>query len=264
MELKNNPGLLAKLEKEEGNTNYWIKNYPKIKQLLSSKIELNNAQETDKEYIFENGVIKKLLQVSPSLQQQDLPLQQQQQDLPSQQQQQDLPSQQQQQLPSKYFKLREFLAAKNWKEADEETSKVMLQVAGREKKGWLRVEDIEQFPCEDLHIIDQLWVEYSDRKFGFSIQKEIYHSLGGKREYNREVWKNFGKEVGWYKRGNKSWIVMNYNYISDENGKIVTPYEGHLPWGWGWRVGELGRGLGELGWLGGISFLAQRLVECNI
>jgi len=87
-----------------------------------------------------------------------------------------------------YINLRNLLAAKKWKEADEETLRVMLKVAGREKEGWLNEESIEKFPCEDLRTIDQLWVKYSNGRFGFSVQKRIYQSLGGTREYNSEIW----------------------------------------------------------------------------
>ncbi|MGD1714200.1 GUN4 domain-containing protein [Dapis sp. BLCC M172] len=221
LELKNNYQLLAELEKdaidkslksnnsvilsyestpsdrEAGNANYWLKNYPKIKQLLSSEMILNNEKKSGKKYIFENGSIKKLLEVSP-----------------------------QQSLPTKYFTLREFLAAKKWKEADIETYKVMLQVAEREKERYLDIKEIEQFPCQDLRIIDQLWVKYSDGKFGFSLQKKIYQSLGGTRKYNQEVWENFAKEVGWIQGEGEeeNWMLWDDLAFSTD-----THYEGHLP-----------------------------------
>ncbi|MGD1704612.1 GUN4 domain-containing protein [Dapis sp. BLCC M229] len=232
LELKNNHQLLAELEKdavdksipsnnstvlspestnnqETGNANYWIDNYPKIRQLLCSEMTLDNEQKSGKKYIFDNGSTKKLLEVSP-----------------------------QQSLSSKYFKLREFLAAKNWKEADMEAYRVMLQVAGREEKHFLRVEDIEKFPCEDLCIIDQLWVKYSDGKFGFSVQKKIYQSLGGTKEYNKEVYEQFANKVGWHDK--KGWLGYSDLYAP------LARYTGHLPivlWGivWGWE--EERRGL---------------------
>lgn len=55
-----------------------------------------------------------------------------------------------------YEKLCDLLAAGNWKEADEETAKVILKVAKREKEGWLDTKSIDNFPCEDLRTIDQL------------------------------------------------------------------------------------------------------------
>ncbi len=35
--------------------------------------------------------------------------------------------------------------------------------------------------CEDLRTIDQLWVKYSNGRFGFSVQKRIWHSIGGNK-----------------------------------------------------------------------------------
>ena len=100
-----------------------------------------------------------------------------------------------------YTPLRDLLAGRKWKEADRETRRTMLQAAGREKEGWLRTEDIDQFSCEDLRIIDQLWRESSQGRFGFSVQKEIYQNLDGKRKYNQQVKEIFGDRVGWRKRG---------------------------------------------------------------
>ncbi len=238
LELKNNNQLLAELEKdavdqplpstnsiilspeytpsdqEKGNANYWLKNYPKIQQLLCSEMTLDNEQKSRKKYIFENGEIKKLLEVLPP----------------------------QQSLPSKYFKLRQFLAARKWEDADDETYEVMLKVVGREEGPWLDVKDIEQFPCEDLNIIDQLWLKYSGGKFGFSVQKKIYQKLGGTKESNKETWENFGKQVGWYI--NESWTFVNYEKI-DGKESVDVPYLGHLPlrfsrYRGGFKMGAMG------------------------
>ncbi len=109
-----------------------------------------------------------------------------------------------------YTRLRDLLASGKWKEADIETSRAMLQAAGREKEGWLSREDLDNFSCEDLRIIDQLWLESSQGKFGFSVQKDIFQNLGGTREYNREVWENFSTQVGW-RQGRR---MVNYSDIS--------------------------------------------------
>jgi hypothetical protein len=120
-----------------------------------------------------------------------------------------------------YTKLRDLLVAKNWKEADLETDKRMLEVAGRESQGWLRVEDVENFPCQDLGTIDKLWVKYSGGKFGFSVQKQIYQDLGGTKDYDKKVWESFGDKVGWRKGG--SWL--SYSDVTFSEGH----YMGHLP-----------------------------------
>lgn len=122
-----------------------------------------------------------------------------------------------------YTNLRDLLAAGKWKEADAETTRAMLQAAKREEEGWFRYEDIDNFSCEDLRIIDQLWVSASQGKFGFSVQKEIYESLGGTREYNEEVWNKFGDRVGW-----RNWRKGGWLYYSDLTFGREAP-KAHLP-----------------------------------
>jgi hypothetical protein len=97
----------------------------------------------------------------------------------------------------------------------------MLQVANRTEEIWLRESDIDNFPCEDLRTIDQLWVKYSGGRFGFSVQAKIYRELGGTQQYNERFWNAFGDRVGW--RVNKSWI-----YYKDVTFDLKAPL-GHLP-----------------------------------
>ena len=103
-----------------------------------------------------------------------------------------------------YINLRNLLAAGKWQEADAETARLMLKVAGREKEGYLDVEHINNFPCEELRKIDQLWVKYSNGRFGFSVQKHIYQTLGGTTEYDSKSWEAFGDRVDWCVNGHWS------------------------------------------------------------
>ena len=120
-----------------------------------------------------------------------------------------------------YRKLDRLLASGEWKEADEETARVMFKAAGREKQGCLSTESIEKFPCEDLRTIDQLWVKYSNGHFGFSVRKHIYQSLGGTSEYNVEVCERLGDRVGW--RQKNEWLTYKDITFSE------TAPEAHLP-----------------------------------
>ncbi|WP_258004440.1 GUN4 domain-containing protein [Cylindrospermopsis raciborskii] len=124
--------------------------------------------------------------------------------------------------PINYTKLETLLKAQMFKEADEETDRVMLAVANRQSEGWLRVEDAEKFPCKELRTIDNLWLKYSQGKFGISVQQEIYKNLvnlvgGFKINYGDP----FGDRVGWRKDG--SWLDY-----SDLNFSLSAP-TGHLP-----------------------------------
>ncbi len=154
-----------------------------------------------------------------------------------------------------YVKLRDLLAAKDWKAADKETADRMCEVMNRQKKGWLRVEDIQKFPCLDLGNIDRLWVTYSQGRFGFTVQKKIWESCGSPTEYNKD-WEKFGVQVGWRsKMEGGDWL--SYSQL---NFDLNAP-RGHLPFvvvvRFVWR-------LGAVAWIPfPLSSVASRLVDCS-
>lgn len=151
-----------------------------------------------------------------------------------------------------YTKLRDFLTAGQWKEADYETYLVMLEAVGRTNGDWIRDQELLNFPCTDLRTIDRLWVKYSNGRFGFSVQKQIYLEVGGLPDgkYYYQAWEKLGERVGW--RVKESWIKY-----SDVKFHTNAPV-GHLPGGW-WIGGFL-----IWVWFGGVSSLASRLVDCNM
>jgi len=100
-----------------------------------------------------------------------------------------------------YTRLQDFLKAEQWQEADRETLAVMLKAAKREEQGWLNIESIEKISCTDFRTIDELWVNYSNGRFGFSVQKRIWESVGGKPDADEETWQAWGECVGWYVDG---------------------------------------------------------------
>lgn len=127
----------------------------------------------------------------------------------------DLPTLENTPLQADYTQLENLLAQGNWKEADKETEKIMLKVANREQEGWIDANAIESFSCADLRQIDQLWVKYSDGKFGVSRQKEIYLETGNPLgKFQESTYNQFGDRIGW--RKNDKWL--NYSdLILDEN-----------------------------------------------
>jgi hypothetical protein len=82
--------------------------------------------------------------------------------------------------------------------------------------------DTPSIRCSDLRTIDRLWVKYSDGRFGFSVQKRIWESVGGKPDTNELTpYDKFGDRVGW--RKNLEWI--DYANVSFS----LNAPEGHLP-----------------------------------
>ena len=65
------------------------------------------------------------------------------------------------------------MAKENWFEANKETIRLILAVTAKEIEE-LTPEDIQHFPCNDLMVIDRLWMKYSNDRFGFSPQLKIY------------------------------------------------------------------------------------------
>ena len=123
-----------------------------------------------------------------------------------------------------YTKLCNFLKKQQWKEADQETTKVMLKAANREGE-YLRHEDIMNFPSSDLRTINQLWLQYSQNKFGFSTQYDIYSRLGSCGKRNEEVWEQFSYIVGW--RHREKWL--DYSELTFD---LNLSFQGHLPTVW--------------------------------
>ncbi|MEH2063803.1 MAG: GUN4 domain-containing protein [Nostoc sp.] len=123
-----------------------------------------------------------------------------------------------------YTQLRDLLAQHKWKEADIETTKLMLKVMSKNYWNEVYKEDIDNFSCQDLHSIDQLWEQYSYGYFGFSIQQTIWSEMGGQVDYETE--KRLGDRLGWRKEGN--WL--DYEQLTFKLSPL-TPM-GHLPANW--------------------------------
>ncbi|MBD2197406.1 MULTISPECIES: GUN4 domain-containing protein [Calothrix] len=141
----------------------------------------------------------------------------------------------------KYNALTEFLKARKWEEADGETATITRNIIGKDKAHPLYINDLKTFPCTDLRNIEQLWLKYSDKRFGFSKQKQIISNLvitqteqQKKEDY---AWKEFSNQVGWYR------------VISKQNAP-----DGHFP-----AIGTWWNAY-EPGWL---EALFSRIDACN-
>ena len=117
--------------------------------------------------------------------------------------------------------LDKLLATGKWKEADIETYKVMLKIAGRQKEGNLDFNSIKNFSCSSMQDIDKRWVKASNGRFGFSVQKQIWTDIASTAGYNSDNFNKFSDQVGWRTKNN--WLRY-----SDLTFNINAP-RGHLP-----------------------------------
>jgi hypothetical protein len=106
----------------------------------------------------------------------------------------------------RFKRLQELLAAGDWRQADRETIQVILSVTGASDLESISPNDVRQFPCNELYVIDRLWTNYSQGRFGFSVQAQLYQSVGGSLEttiaQDYSVIERFGDRVGWRVNGN--------------------------------------------------------------
>ncbi len=123
-----------------------------------------------------------------------------------------------------YSKLRLALEAKRWEIADRETWMIFRSFA--EKTGWnwrIPSNKLLDFPSLDLRTINTLWQTYSNHRFGFSSQIQVYQECGGllNGNFESELWEKFGKRVGW--ANERYWL-----YCFELNFSLEAP-KGHLP-----------------------------------
>lgn len=158
---------------------------------------------------------------------------------------------------STYAKLEELLKAGQWREADQETYRLMITnpAVGKEEGQWFDRKDLEEFPCEDLRILDQLWVKYSNGKFGFSVQKKIWQGCGSPMTSGK-AWDNFCVKVGWQD-------PTASHYMSSDELKYDLTFSptGELPL-WGGGVGSWLLSWGGLGVAS--SFFLSRAQTCEL
>jgi hypothetical protein len=70
--------------------------------------------------------------------------------------------------------LEQLLEEKQWEEADKETSWLLRLASETELKIEPTLNTVDHLPCADLQAMDRLWIQYSQGRFGFSVQRQIY------------------------------------------------------------------------------------------
>lgn len=116
-----------------------------------------------------------------------------------------------------YASLQELLVQQDFQAADRLTTLKMCEISGSEAvaRGWLYFTDVKRIPKADLNTINDLWVIYSEGKFGYSVQRKIWLSLG-------KTWEKFWLQIGWKKEG-------KFTRYPDEFIWNITAPKGHLP-----------------------------------
>jgi tetratricopeptide (TPR) repeat protein len=119
-----------------------------------------------------------------------------------------------------YGDLKSYLKKGQWKKADQETARlfntIISKSSGSDK---VSVHAIEKIPVHDLATINRIWQEFSNNKFGFSVQSKIYKKSSSNKIY-------FGLAVGWCKVEGEKTV---WQEPSSAVYNLEKAYEGHLP-----------------------------------
>ncbi len=112
-----------------------------------------------------------------------------------------------------YNQLKQELSAQEWEKANETTKYLIFKIANQEQTGSLSQNIVKNIPSRDIRVINNLWVENSRGRFGFSIQKKIFI---------QNNYQDFLTQIGWFV--NDSWLEQ------DELNFTLNAPEGHLPY----------------------------------
>lgn len=131
-----------------------------------------------------------------------------------------------------YTELQNLLQEGKWSEADIHTYRLVEQIiktAKQENKHiFIELKAIAKFSCPDIRTIDNLWKKYSDNRFGFSSQQEVWQSVNQKGDFSAQTWRQFATEVGW-KKGEVA-TGSGYLLYDQLNFDPSEAPSGHLPW----------------------------------
>ncbi|NET48098.1 MAG: NACHT domain-containing protein [Merismopedia sp. SIO2A8] len=156
----------------------------------------------------------------------------------------------------RYQALENYLKNGEWKEADQETYRLMITKVGKETGQWFTQSELLDFDCKELLTIDALWVKYSDGKFGFSVQKDLYVNCGGilDGKYHKEAWEKFCYANGWKEGGRYVFDRIKYDFDSARSAHL--PIRGVEGFAVGVMVG--GR------WRRMVGILFSRIQTCKL
>jgi len=95
-----------------------------------------------------------------------------------------------------YQPLIEALQEGKWELADQITRDLLIWIGGEgtRKRNFVYFAEARKLPMADMKTIDLLWTTFSKKKFGFSVQKQIWNSKKVKGDFNL-----FVNEIEWNK-----------------------------------------------------------------
>ena len=116
-----------------------------------------------------------------------------------------------------YSDLQMLLVKREYEKADKVTSQKLCELAGNQaiERKWVYFTEVTQFPVIDLQAMDVIWGLYSEDKFGWRKQRELWLRLG-------KNWERLWPQLLWKTEG--AWTRYPHEFIWDMSAPM-----GHLP-----------------------------------
>jgi hypothetical protein len=153
------------------------------------------------------------------------------------------------------------LARKAWKDADIATNNAILASIYSKSLNLDYLDYSHYISCSSLKKMDTLWSEYSDGRFGFKAQKEIWVETGNTldRIFNLKTIVRFYSRVGWTEgEQGKDFNFIDYDSLIERNNPEKSK-KGNLPRLYAY-YGRLTSGV-TIDWFGPIL---ARVANCNL
>jgi hypothetical protein len=91
---------------------------------------------------------------------------------------------------------------------------------------WLTAKGVEGFPCRDLATLDRLWVEASQKRYGFTVQAKLWGKSFDPATVTQDPdrWRRYRKNLGWQPRDDK-------DFQPDIEGRLPEPVKSTADFG---------------------------------
>ena len=126
-----------------------------------------------------------------------------------------------------FTKLEALLKDERWKDADQETYRLMCQAIGK----YIKAKYLRVYPQDAIEKIDQLWADASDEKFGFLAQARIWKQVGKDES-------EFDIQVGWKLSSankQKKYTQLTFDLQDAEIGHFPAFFKSWGGGGWSFR-----------------------------
>lgn len=131
-----------------------------------------------------------------------------------------------------YRRLQATLRDGDWQAANLETIAILMRLSSSYDYfyPYIETDDLTALPCADLQIIDALWSQHSEGRYGFSAQQAIWRSLPVTDTVRRA--EQYGDRLGWRRSEPPAEDFLN-NYLWRSDMELLYVADapiGQFPW----------------------------------